>query len=93
MVAYARIMFLGVPLFIVMVGTGIAAWRGDRQAAALLVLQSAVWLYVDKWFEGPILVHFGHDHGLVLADLFAFTALFVAGLSLLRSTRQPDRAY
>jgi hypothetical protein len=85
-------MLLAVPLFIVMLGTAIPAWRGDRRASALLVLESAVWLYVDKFYEGPHLIRFGHDHALVLADLVAFAALFVAGLSVLRA-RAADRIH
>lgn len=83
-IAYSRQMLLGVPLFIIMIGTAITAWLGDRQAVGLLALEGAVWLYVDKWFEGPILIHFGHDHALVLADLVGFAALFVAAVCVVR---------
>jgi hypothetical protein len=85
-------MLVGVLLFIIMVGTAIPAWRGDRPAAALLVLESAVWLYVDKWYEGPHLIRFSHQHGLVLADLVAFAALFVAARCVLRP-RAADRTH
>jgi len=77
-------MLVGVSLFIIMVGTAIPAWRGDRSAAALLVLESVVWLYVDKLYEGPKLIRFGHHHGLVLADLVAFAALGLAALCVRR---------
>jgi hypothetical protein len=77
-------MLLGVPLFCVMVLTASVAWRGDRLAAALLVLESAVWLYVDRRFEGPHLIQFSYYHALVLADLVALAALVVAAACLLR---------
>jgi hypothetical protein len=77
-------MLLGVSLFIIMVGTAIPAWRRDVQAIALLVLESAVWLYIDKLYEGPKLIRFGHDHALVLADLVAFAGLGLAALCVLR---------
>jgi hypothetical protein len=86
-------MLWGVLLFIVMVGTAIPAWRGDRRAAALLVLESAVWLYIDRSFEGPHLIRFGHEHSLVLADLVAIAALMVAAVSVrrLRAAARSDR--
>ncbi len=77
-IAYARTMLLGVPLVIVLIATAVPAWRGDRQAAVLLGLVGAMWLYVDKWFEGPILIRFGHDHALVTADLVGLAALCTA---------------
>jgi hypothetical protein len=78
-------MLVGVPLFIVMVATAVAAWQGDRLAAVLLAVEGIVWLFVDKWFEGPILLRVMDDHGLVLADLVGLAALGGAGASLLRS--------
>lgn len=85
-------MLVGVALFVMMIGTAVPAWRGDRRAAALLVLESAVWLYVDRWYEGPKLIRFGHNHALVLADLVAFAALFVATVCVLRP-RAADRTH
>jgi hypothetical protein len=85
-------MLLGVLLFVIMVGTAVSAWRGDRQAAVLLVLESAVWFYIDKLYEGPKLIRFGHDHALVLADLVAFAALFMAAVCVLRP-RAADRTH
>jgi hypothetical protein len=83
----------GVLLVIVMVGTAVPTWRGDRRAAVFLVIESALWLYIDRSFEGPHLIRFGHQHSLVLADLVAVVALIVAALSMLRlhATARKDR--
>jgi hypothetical protein len=78
-------MLLAVPLFIVMVGTAIPVWKGDRPAAALLALEGVVWLFVDKWFEGPKLIRFGPDHALVLADLVGLAAICAAAVCVLRT--------
>ena len=77
-------MLFAVPLLMIMVGTAISAWLGDRQAAALLAVEGAVWLYVDKWFEGPILIRFAHEHGFVFADLVGLAALFGAAVCVLQ---------
>jgi hypothetical protein len=77
-------MVLAVPLFLLMVLTASIAWRGDQLAAAVLVFESAVWLYVDRRFEGPHLIQFSYYHALVLADLVALAALGVAAVCLLR---------
>jgi hypothetical protein len=83
-------MLVAAPLFILMLGTALPAWRGDRPAAAVLALEGLVWLVLDKWFEGPTLVAVSEDHGLVLADLVGLAALVGAAVCLLRA-RQPDR--
>lgn len=85
-------MLIAVPMFILMIGTAVPAWRGDRPAAAVLALEGLAWLFLDKWFEGPILLEFGHHHGLVLADLVGLAAVFGAGFCLLR-TREHDRTH
>jgi hypothetical protein len=85
-------MLVAAPLFILMLGTAVLAWRGDRTAAAVLALEGLVWLVLDKWFEGPILVRVADDHGLVLADLVGLVAVFVAAVCKLR-TRELDRTY
>ena len=85
-------MLVGVPLFLLMLGTAVPAWLGDRPAAAVLALEGLVWLFVDKWFEGPTLVAVSHNHGLVLADLVGLTALVGAAVCLVR-TRSPDRTH
>jgi hypothetical protein len=82
-------MLLAAPLFILMLGTAVAAWRGDRPAAAVLAFEGALWLVLDKWFEGPTLMRFSDDHGLVLADLVGLAAIFGAAVLLLL-TRTPD---
>jgi hypothetical protein len=81
-------MFLAVPLLILMIGTAIPAWLGDRPAAAVLALEGVAWLIVDKWFEGPTLVRISENHGLVLADLVGFAAILGAAVCLFR-TRNP----
>jgi hypothetical protein len=85
-------MFVAAPLFILMLGTAVPAWRGDRTTAAVLALEGLVWLVLDKWFEGPTLVRIADDHGLVLADLVGLAAVFGAGVCLLRS-REQDRTH
>ena len=82
-------MLLAVPLFILIVGTAVPAWLGDRPAAAVLALEGVAWLIADKWFEGPTLVRLSENHGLVLADLVGFAALFGAAVCLFR-TRDSD---
>jgi hypothetical protein len=82
-------MFLAVPLLILMIGTAIPAWLGDRPAAAVLALEGVAWLIADKWFEGPTLVRVSENHGLVLADLVGFAAIFAAAICMLR-TRDPE---
>jgi len=84
-------MLVEVLLLAVMVATALPAWRGERTAAAFLALEGAVWLIIDKAFEGPHLYYFAHGHGLVLADLVGLAALLGAAICLLR-TREPDRA-
>jgi hypothetical protein len=83
-------MLVAAPLFILMLGTALPAWRGDRAAAAVLALEGLIWLVLDKWFEGPTLVAVSEDHGLVLADLVGLAALVGAAVCELRA-RQPDR--
>jgi hypothetical protein len=85
-------MLLAAPLFILMLGTAVPAWRGDRTTAAVLALEGLVWLVLDKWFEGPTLMRFTEDHGLVLADLVGLAAIFGAAVCVLR-TREPDRTH
>lgn len=80
------------PLFIIMIGTAIPAWLGDVQAVGLLALEGAALAVVDKWFDGPILIHFGHDNGLLPADLVGSAAVFVAAVYVLRS-RIPERSH
>jgi hypothetical protein len=82
-------MFLAVPLLILMIGTAIPGWLGDRPAAAVLALEGVAWLIADKWFEGPTLVRISENHGLVLADLVGFAAILVAAICFLR-TRDPE---
>jgi hypothetical protein len=77
-------MVLGAALFVIMMLTAIPTWRGDRQAATALIVESVVWLYVDRYFEGPHLIHFGHAHSLVFADLVAIDGLILAAVCLLR---------
>lgn len=48
-----------------------ACWRGDAWTLLALALLCVVWLGVDKAFEGPRLLVFSRDHGLVLSDLVA----------------------
>ncbi len=73
-----------------MIICGWRAWLGERWSAAVLVLLGIVWLRIDKRFEGPHLLVFGHEHGLVLADLVGFAAFAVAALGMwrYRSLRQ-----
>ena len=78
-------MLVGVPLFIVILATAVAAWQGDRFAAVLLGVEGVVWLLLDKWFEGPLLLSVGHHHGLVLADLVGLAALGGSAICLIRS--------
>jgi hypothetical protein len=78
-------MLLAVPLLILMIGTAVPAWLGDRPAAVVLGLEGVVWLIVDKWFEGPTLVRVSENHGLVLADLVGFAAIVGAAVCLLRA--------
>jgi hypothetical protein len=85
-------MVLGVPLFVLMLGTAVPAWLGDRSAAVALAVEGVMWLIVDKWFEGPTLVRVSENHGLVLADLVGLAALFGAAVCLLRA-RTPDRTH
>ena len=86
---YSRPMLLAVPLLVLMIGTAVPAWLGDRPAAVVLALEGVAWLIVDKWFEGPTLVRISENHGLVLADLVGFAAICVAAVCLLR-TRDHD---
>jgi hypothetical protein len=78
-------MFLAVPLLILMIGTAIPAWLGDRPAAVVLALEGVAWLILDKWFEGPTLIRVSENHGLVLADLVGFAAILCSGVCLLRT--------
>jgi hypothetical protein len=79
-------MVLELLLLMIMVVTGILAWPGDRAAAALLALEGALWWYVDKLFEGPILILFTPYHGLCLADLVGLAAVVVAATCVLRNS-------
>jgi hypothetical protein len=86
-ITYSQPMLVAVPLLllVLMLGTAVPAWRGDRSAAFALALEGVVWLLADKWFEGPLLVRFADDHGLVLADLVGLAALFGAAVCMLRA--------
>ena len=85
-------MLVGPPLLLLMLGTAVPAWLGDRRAAVVLALEGVVWLVVDKWFEGPTLIAVAHDHGLVLADLVGLAAIVGAALCVLRAYSL-DRAH
>lgn len=63
-----------------------APWQSSldlRKASSVSPLQGAVWLNVDKLFEGPILIRFGHDHAPVLPDLLGLAAMFGAAVCVL----------
>jgi hypothetical protein len=84
-------MFVDVALLI-LIGTAIPAWLGDRPAAAVLALEGVAWLIADKWFEGPTLLRISQNHGLVLADFVGIAAIFGAAVCMLRA-RDPAGRY
>lgn len=70
--------------------TAVLAWRGSRLAAVALALQSLAWLSVNEAAEGPILITFSKDHGLVLADLVTIAALIFAAVTFVRASADQD---
>jgi hypothetical protein len=82
------IVMLGLPMLTAMILIGYRAWRGDSVAMIAVLLLTAVWLRVDKRFEGPLLLDVSRNHGLVLGDVVGLLVLTVAGVGWLR-TRLP----
>jgi hypothetical protein len=85
---------LGLPLLSAMLLVGYRAWRGDSIAMFAVLLLTAVWLRVDKRFEGPLVFEVSRNHGLVVGDLGGLLVLTAAGVGWLRSrgTRPFDNA-
>ncbi len=81
----------GVPLLAGMLLVSFLAWRGNTVALVALVFLTVVWLRVDKHFEGPHVVRFNQDHGLVLSDLVGLLILVGAGLAWLSARRTVRR--
>jgi len=50
-------------------------YRRGARAGYLLMAASLFWLVLDKSMEGPVLLHFGEDHGLTGADLSGLLGL------------------
>jgi hypothetical protein len=78
-------LLLGVAVVVAMIVCAWRAWLGERWAALVLALLAFVWLRIDKRFEGPHLIVFGNEHGLVVADLVGILAIAVAALGLWRA--------
>ncbi len=68
----------GVPLLAGMLLVASLARRGDTMAMVAMLFLTFVWLRVDKRFEGPHVIRFNQDHGLVLSDLVGLLILFGA---------------
>ncbi len=67
----------------------ICAWLGRRQrvGTVLLVLLSAVWLTVDRDWEGGVIVVISPTHGLTTADLVGLAGLAIAAWQWWRAWR------
>jgi hypothetical protein len=78
-------LLLGVAVVVAMIVCAWRAWLCERWAALVLALLAFVWLRIDKRFEGPHLIVFGNEHGLVVADLVGILAVAAAALGLWRA--------
>lgn len=76
----------GVVLFAALVIAGYLAFH-QRLGAVLLALLSLVWLSVDRYFEGGVLISFSRRHGLVTADLVGVAGLVLAAWLFVRPRR------
>jgi hypothetical protein len=80
-----RVLVAWLVLFALLVMGGLSLRYPRPGIAAVLAVVSAAWLPVNNGhLEGPTLVAVGHDHGLTVADLFAYLGL---ALSLVAAWR------
>jgi hypothetical protein len=61
--------------------------RRQRVGIVLLVLLSFVWLTIDRYFEGGVILVVSSHHGLVTSDLVGIAGLGVAVWLWVRSRR------
>lgn len=85
------ILWLAVPVGAAMVISGWRAWFGDSWSGVVLALLAVSWLRIDKRFEGPVLIRFSREHGVVLSDLAALAAMAVAVAGYWRHRRPSGR--
>lgn len=69
---------LVLPLLVALAITTVRSVAGDTVMLAAALCLVVVWLRVDRYFEGPVLVRVTEDHGLVVADLFGLAVAAVA---------------
>ena len=69
---------LVLPLLVALAVTTVRSVAGDTVMLGAALCLVVVWLRVDRYFEGPVLVRVTADHGLVVADLFGLAVAAVA---------------
>jgi len=79
---------LVLPLLVALAITTVRSAAGDAVMLVAALCLAVVWLRVDSLFEGPVLVRFSEDHGLVVADLFGLAVAVAAGAGWLLAHRR-----
>ncbi|WP_372733665.1 hypothetical protein [Nocardioides sp.] len=71
---------LAAAILVAAIVAAVAAGRWGRPGAVALAVFSLWWLLVNKPLEGPVLISFGGEHGLVATDLVGLVGVGLAGL-------------